>query len=256
MDNRRPAVHVAFYGSLLLLMTLIVSRHLGDLLPTAVARHVSNDSEGYVEALALGAWIAFVRPRLVGTRAGWPVALVVGLGCLALGTWLYDSHVLSTVRTLNETFLALGVLLPYLQARRPLRGAVAPCAALAVVVAAVLLERTGLGQATTHLAEGVVMIVLLPLAVDVFDRGVLDPLNENAWRTRAGCAGALVVLPLLSIGLRHLSLPTDVHLVIAYSVRAQEAYVGTLLLLVYSAALRRPRRGAGLPPTHETYAVA
>ena len=139
-------MHAAFHGLLLVLMAVIVSRHLGDLLPTPVARHVSNDSEGYVEALALGAWIQFVRPRLVRTRARWPVALLAGLGCLALGTWLYNSHILSTVRTLNETFVALGVLLPYLQARRPLPRAVGPCAALTVVLVTVLLERTGSGR--------------------------------------------------------------------------------------------------------------
>ena len=99
------------------------------------------------------------------------------------------------------------------------------------------------------------MLILVPLTVDVFDRGVLDPAHENPWRTRLGYAAALVVLPPLAALLRHLSLPADVHQVVAYSVRAQEAYVGTLLLLLYSAALRWPQRSVDPPLAREPCAV-
>ena len=62
-----------------------------------------------------------MRPRLAG-RAGrqWPIAVLAGMIMLAIGVALVQTHLPSRFRTLNEAFIALAVLIPYVQARRPL----------------------------------------------------------------------------------------------------------------------------------------
>jgi hypothetical protein len=168
-----------------------------------------------------------------------------------VGVWLYGSHVLGTVKTLNETFLAVALLLPYVTLRRPLARATAPVTVLVVLVTTVLLEQTAAHQLVTNVAEGVVMLLLVPLALDVFDRSALDPEQPVSWPGRLGCWAALVVLPGVAILLRHAALGHDAHLVVDYAARAQEAFVGTLLLGLYVAVQRptsREQPGAGTTP--------
>jgi hypothetical protein len=231
-------------------MALVISKHLGDLLPVVPAHHVASDSEGYVLALLLVPWVAWVRPRLVGRPAALPVAVLAGLASGAVGVWLYGSHVLGTVKTLNETFLALALLFPYVALRRPLARSAAALCSLAVLVVTVLLEQTGAHQVVTNLAEGVVMLLLVPLALDVFDRAALDPDEPVSWRPRLACWVALLVVPAVAILLRHAPLGRDAHLVVDYAARAQEAFVGTLLVLL-ALALRRPAPRVALPPAGE-----
>src|SRR5690349_1588876 len=70
----RIAAAWVYYGGLSVLMILIITKVLKeDILPGTVGRHISNDSEGYVLALVLAAWIEFVRPRLAVRRAEWAV---------------------------------------------------------------------------------------------------------------------------------------------------------------------------------------
>lgn len=113
-------VAVAYYAALLALLALIIPRLLGDFLPRSVAHHVGADSEGYLLALLLGGWIQAARPRLQRSRAQWPVTLAVAALSAVLGVYLYNADVLGTVKTLNEPLLALAVLVPYVQLRRPL----------------------------------------------------------------------------------------------------------------------------------------
>ena len=70
MAVRRPALLATGYYLLLgLLLVLVVTRALPHLLPAGVARHVGSDSEGYLLALLLPAWLQLVRPRLSGRTA-------------------------------------------------------------------------------------------------------------------------------------------------------------------------------------------
>jgi hypothetical protein len=245
-DASRTRAQLIGYAALAVLLALIISKHLGDLLPRVAAHHVGSDSEGYALALLLVPWIAWVRPRLLGRQAALPVALLAGAGSGAVGVWLYGSHVLGTVKTLNETFLALALLFPYVTLRRPLARPTGAVCSLVVLVVTVLLEQTGAHQVVTNVAEGVVMLLVVPLALDVFDRAALDPEQPVSWRARLGCWAALLVVPAVSILLRHVSLGRDAHLVVDFAARAQEAFVGTLLVLLY-LAIQRPAARAPLP---------
>lgn len=190
-------------------------------------------------ALVLVPWIQYARPRLLGRPAALPVSVAAGLVAGALGVWLYNSHILSTVKTLNETFLALTLLLPYVTLRRPLNRFTALPTVFGVLIGTVLLEQTAARQVTTNVAEGVLMLMLVPLVLDVFDRGILDPARPSPRASRLLSAAGLIVVPLLVVALRHAPLGHVPHLVVDYTARAQEAFVGTLLVMLYFA-IRRP----------------
>ncbi len=238
----------AFYGFVLVLLGLCVSRTLPDLMPTAAAHHVANDSEGYLLALVLAAWVEGVRPVLFRRATLWWVTAAAALTCLVLGVALYrDRQLVSSVRTLNETWLALAVLLPYASLRvRPSPRAAALLSAGVVAVTAVLMA-TPLVTLTRALAEGVVMLALAPLALDVFDPAALHPADPGPLRRRQAWWAALVVLPLVFIVLRHAPTGAVLHDAVDYGARAQEAFVGFLLLGLYFS-LRAPAR-AGAPST-------
>ncbi len=243
---RRRTTAWLYYGGLAVLMALIVPGTLKVLLPRGLAHHVANDSEGYVLALVLPAWVQWARPWLTGRRLEWPLTWLAAAASLAVGTFLYTSHVLGTVKTLNETFFALAVLLPYVQRARPVSRVLPLAVALGTVVVAVLAEQTGLRPLTTDLAEGVVMVALAPIGLDLLDPGVLDARREQPLRVRQAWWGTLVAIMLGVVALRHVGGHGVFHTVDDYGARAQEAYVGLLLVHLYAAALR-PDAAAAAP---------
>lgn len=230
--SRTRVVTGCYYVGLTVLLLLIVTRTLGDLLPGAIAGKVGENSEGFLLALLLPLWVQAVRPRLAGT-AEVVVTLAAAAVALAVGVWLYrTTTVTSTVKTLNETFLALAVLLPYVQRRRPLPPVVGPAAAGAVLALMVLGGRLAL---VTRLAETLVMLLLVPLALDVVDRGVLEPGARTSPRLRWGWYAALLLAPVVIAGLHRAGLPGALDSAVAYGARAQEAFVGVLVLSLYLA---------------------
>jgi hypothetical protein len=207
---------------------------------------VANDSEGYLLALALPAWIELVRPRLAGRRSQWPVTALAAVAAFLAFALLYDTtSVAGTIKTLNETLFALALLVPYVQPwGRPSPGAAAGLAA-AVVAATVAFDHSTLVWLPTQLAEGVVMLVLAPIAFDVTDRGILRPDRPSPLRLRVSWWALLVAIPLGVIALDHLSLHGVVGDAAHYVARAQEAFVGMLLIELYFAVRTwgRERRG-------------
>ncbi len=229
---------VTYYGSLCLLMALIITKLLSDLLPKPLAHHIASDSEGYVLAILLPLWIQAARPKLAGLRAEWPATGLAALASLAVGIWQYNGHMLGTVKTLNETFFTLAVLIPYVQLRRPLARPVSVALGVGTLVAVVALEQTSAKHFTTALAEGFVMLLIAPVLFDLADRDILDPGRPSTLRRRQVLWAGLPILALLSIALRRLAPGSAVHQVIDYGARAQEAWVGMLLLSLYFAAYR------------------
>lgn len=104
-----------------------------------------------------------------------------------------------------------------------------------------LAEHTGLAHVTTSLAEGVVMLMLAPIGFDVVDRGILDRDRPGRLGVRQAWWVSLAVLPVVFIALRHVHLLEPLRAADLYATRAQEAFVGMLLLHLYFAA-RGPRR--------------
>jgi hypothetical protein len=246
--NWRTAVAWVYYAGLCVLMVLIITKVLKeDLLPGPVGRHISNDSEGYVLALLLGAWIEFARPRLTGRRTEWLVTVLAAVVMFLIFIFLYNTHaVIGTVKTLNETFFALAILIPYIQlARRPSVTVAWGCA-LGLLVATIVLDHTSVIGVVTALAEGVVMLILAPVAFDVADRGILTPDRPSPLRVRQAWWTVLVVLPLLFIVTRHAGLGGPLGAANDYATRAQEAFVGMFLLEIYFAI----RQSNWLNPGH------
>ncbi len=241
--GRRRAVAVLYYGGLCLLLALIVTKVLPHLLPATVARPIGKDSEGYVLALLLAPWIEYVRPRLTGKPVGWAVTAAAAAASLGVGLLLYNSHIIGGVKTLNETFFALALLIPYVQLTRRLSGFAAVACAVGVLAGIVAAEYTPLASITTNLAEGTVMLLLAPLAFDLADRVILQPDRPGPQALRRAWWVLLAVAPLAFIVLVHVHLGVPLHAAVRYATRAQEAFVGMLLLELYFAA-RGPRRTA------------
>lgn len=219
------------------LLLVIVTDNLGRFLPPSLSHHVGNDSEGYLLALLLPAWIAWVRPRLARTRAEWPVTLAVAGLFFVLFLALYlDAGFYGKIRTLNETLFALAFLVPYVQLGRRPSTRVALLISGAVLGLALLAEATPLGTMVTVLAEGVVMLVIAPLLFDVTDRGILSPDRPSPMTWRVLGWVLLVAVPIGYIGLRHLhSSVAAIRLGADYGVRAQESFVGMFLIAMLYA---------------------
>jgi hypothetical protein len=152
---------------------------------------------------------------------------------LAGAVLLLASDLPSRFRTLNETFLAVSCLFIYVQASRPLPRRVAPVLAIAVLAVIVLANRTA---AVTDLAETLGMLLLAPLALDVVDRGILDPEARTSLRLRLSWYGLLICLPICFSLLWHAGILTGLaYEITRYDIRMHEAFVGILLMELYFA---------------------
>ncbi|MBA2416801.1 MAG: hypothetical protein H0V64_13130 [Geodermatophilaceae bacterium] len=238
---------VVFYGGLALLMFLILTTLLDRVLPTDLANRLGYNSEGYTLALVVCAWIQAVRPRLSEPLRWW-IALAAGLGCAAIGLGLYASELPSQLKTLNETFIALALILPYLTLARPLRRWVPLAISTGVAAAVVLGVVLGSRQSPfVLLAETMAMLFLVPLALDVVDRAILEPRAPTSAVRRYGWYAMLVVVPLAVV-----LLGTDARsgdgfaVVLDYLGRVHESVIGVLLVHVYLAVGLR-RSGSPLP---------
>ena len=225
-----------FYGALLLVLAGILLGLWPAVLPRAIATRLGHNSEGFLLALVLGAWIQFARPRLAGSPREWPVTGTAGVACGAVGVFLLATHLPSVVRTLNEAFLAAALLIPYVQLRRPVPRwlpVLLPVATLAVIV---LGERV---QSVTDAAEALGVLALAPIALDLVDRRILDPAARPSRSVRYGWYALLVVAPVLFSVLEYrLGVGGEA---LRFAVRITEAFVCLLLIELYFAvAPRRP----------------
>jgi len=230
MRIRREFVVAGYYAVLVVLLLLAVTGTLRTVLPGPLGKHLGEDSEALLLALLLPLWIQFARPRLLGTRQEWPVTIAAAAACLVAGLVLYGAPSGVTVRiiTLNETLLALAVLLPFVQLRRPRSTGLAAGLSGAVLALIVLASRTAL---VTDLAEGLAMLVLVPVGLDLVDRAVLDPSERTSPVPRWSWYAFLVVAP-LCISVLFGAVGGEA---LRYAVRVQEAFVGCLLVELYLA---------------------
>lgn len=233
----------AFWAGLGLLAVLAVTGLLDEVFPRELAKDLAEDSEALPVALGLAAWVQLVRPRLRGSRTPWRTTGLVAAGCGALGVWLYATGpVPGEVETLCEPLLALALLVPYVQAHRPLPRRLV----LGLPVAVLLVVLAASGSALVdELAEVPLLVVLVALGLDVVDREVLEPAVRTPWRRRAGWWAFLLVTPvLLSVVLRD-ALPGPAGDAVTWVVRGQEAWVGALLLQVHLGLAAAARQAGG-----------
>lgn len=243
MTTRRTIAAVFFYLGLGLLMATILFNVLQDLIPRSIAVRIGYNSEGYIAALILAAWIEFVRPRLTGRRMEWPITIAAAVALAVLGVVMVESDWPSRVKTLNEAMLGLALVIPYVQLRRPLPTWLAVAISVFALAAIVVFNHT---DAVTRYAEGFMLIVLAPLAFDVFDRGILSPGRRVPAAPRYIFYALLVLLPIASSLIYHAQLFHDgiAGEWIRYEVRVHESFICMLLVLLYFATRDRLGRGA------------
>jgi hypothetical protein len=232
--RRARFLPVVFYGGLALVLASVVFQWLDRIAPAAVATRVGHNSEGYLAALVVAGWIQSARPRLTGHRREWAVTGVVAAVSLAVGLLLLIASGLpSRWRTLNETFLALALLLPYLQLRRPVPRLLAGATAVALLSVVVALESTA---AVTDLAETFGILILAPVAFDLVDRGILDRDASTSGRSRWLWYAALALVPVaLSVLEYRVGVAGVPGVAVRYGVRVTEAFVCLLLVELYLA---------------------
>jgi hypothetical protein len=232
-----------FYGICIVVTVGVLGQLFAEVMPNSVASRIGHNSEGVVLALLIAPWIEFVRPRLVGTSREWPVTLVVAAVCTIVALLLLQSDLPSRFRTLNETFLAAAVVIPYLQLRRPLPGRLAVIASAVVLAVIVVANRT---TVVTDLAETLAVLLLVPIGFDVVDRGILDPDAATSPRLRLGWYVAMVVTPIaFSVLEYNVGFDGYVGELTRYGVRVAEAFIFMLLVELYFTVLHgRVGRGA------------
>lgn len=250
MQRRTKLLSAIFYGVLIVVLALILADRLKDLLPATLARRIGFNSEGYLFALVVAAWIQFVRPRLRPSRV-WPVTAGAAVVCLAVATFLYNSDLPSRFKTLNETFFALVLVVPYLMLRRPLPRTVllVPPFILAGVVVAMTVAPEGL---VVDLAETYGYWMLIPLVLDLVDPAILDPDARTSTRLRGFAYAVMVAIPVTvsALGTEERQ-GTGIHLWLSYIGRIHESFIGVLLVaLFFAVGLRRtgPRADGALRP--------
>jgi hypothetical protein len=228
--NRRTAQAV-FYGASVVVVVGVLAQLFAEVMPDKVASRIGHNSEGIVLALLLALWIEFARPRLAGTSREWPVTLAVAAACVLSAVLLLQSDLPSRFRTLNETFLAAAVVIPYLQLRRPLPARLAVAASAGVLAAIVVGNRTAV---VTDLAEALAVLVLVPIGFDLVDRGILDPQARTSPRLRLGWYAGLVVAPIAFSVLEYqIGFDGVIGEATRYAVRVAEAFIALLLVELY-----------------------
>jgi hypothetical protein len=229
----RTAVAAVYYTGLILTIAAVLLQLLPLAVPDGLAGRIGHNSEGLVLALLLSAWIQFARPRLTGTPREWPVTVAVAVLFAALAVFLLATDLPSRFRTLNETFLAAAVLVPYLQVRRPLRGRLALWLSLGVLAVVVLANRTAV---VTDLAETLGVLILAPIGLDLVDRAILDPRARTSAPVRYGWYAFLVVAPIVLAVLQwRIGVGGLFGEATRYGVRITEAFICLLLVEVYFA---------------------
>jgi hypothetical protein len=242
----RQILAALFYVALAVVLAACLVPFAADVLPAGIATKITHNSEGYLIALVLVPWIQFVRDRLSGRRAEWAVTVAVAVVLLAIGIALILTHLPSRFRTLNEAFIAASVLVPYVQVRRPLPRWIPVGLVLAVVVLTLVLHNNA---EVTDLAEVVGALVLVPLTLDLVDRGILEPGARTSAVLRYGWYAVLVIVPVvLSVLESHHDLSGGAQTAVRFLVRTNEDWICALLVsLQFAVILGRTGRSVEDP---------
>ena len=256
MSRLHNVLVIAFYAGFALLLGLILTDTLRDIIPDGIAVRIGYNSEAYLFILVLAAWIQYVRPALEAgsDRRRWGWTLAAAVLCALVSIWLITvdpSEVPYRVKTLNETTVALTLILPYVMLRRPL-----PQAVLAAVP--VLVAITVWGVMTSpdgwivDLAESFGFWILAVLAFDVIDRGILDPGAPTSARVRWVWYAVLAVEPIIvsAVGTEARAGGGLVAETLLWLGRVHESFIGIVVVSVYFTVIhgRTGRTKKGRPP--------
>lgn len=250
MAQKRMILWV-FYGGVGLLLIMIVSGVLSAVFPSGISARIAFNSEGYLFALVLAAWIQFALPRMHGQRR---ITWSIGVGAFwaLLGIGLILSELPSRVRTLNEAALGLAIILPYVALRRPLQCWV-PYSSLILVALTIWAVAWAPDSWVIDQAETFGFVVLAMLTFDVFDPQLLDR-SQPAYAKwpRPTWYGFMILEPVVVsfIGTGARAGGGPVASTLEYLGRIHESFVGILLaaLILHVARAYAPSimaRGGG-----------
>lgn len=229
----RTALTWVFFVGLAALLLAIVVGALPSVLPALVAGRISRNSEGVLLALLLAGWIQFARPVLTGRRHEWPVTLAVAIVLLVVGVFLFATQLTNSVKTLNESFLAAAVLVPYLQLPRPLPRWV-PLGMSLTWLAVILVGHST--DVVTLTAEALGGLLLAPIAFDVVDRGILDSTARTVLWQRLAWYAFLIAGPLVFFDTANGSrLGGELGEILLYAGRTAEIFFCLLAVELYFA---------------------
>jgi hypothetical protein len=230
-----------FYGGLGLLVLAIMSGLLDE--PAGIGKHVIRNDEGYALALLLAGWIEFVRPRLADSTRRWQLTLSAAVVFVSLG-FLIQAGTPGSVATMNETLFACSVLFCYVELPRPLPIWAWALPVLAVVFAAV----AGGNHTVARQAETIAAFVLVPVALDIIDRAVLEADQPRRWKLLAPWMGFLAVAVVALHVLRPSNPQNLVEDVLLFCSRMPEVAIAVLVLHTYFAALDTVQQAARRAP--------
>lgn len=239
----------AFYGGLSLLVVLSATGLLPVFVPESLARRIAYNSEAYLFAVGLGSWIQFALPQLEEAKR-LPVALWVGAFWAVIGVGLVLSDLPSSVRTLNETALALALLIPYVSLPRPVsRWWLVSLPVMVVLV--VYAVRWAPESWVIDQAETIGFLFLTVLTIDLVDRALLQPGLDPSPLRRWGWCLVLLLEPVVVSGLG-----TEIRegygaaaATLEFLGRVHESFFG-VLFVVLALALLRGRGSIATAPRH------
>lgn len=236
MSRSRDRLTVACYVALIALIVAIMFGALPSVLPDLIAGRIARNSEGIVLLLILAAWIQFVRPRLAAAHRSdvkWPVTGAAAVVCLTIGVTLFLTEPVNAVKTLNETFLAAAILIPYVELPRPLPVRLPVATSLGLLVLVVVGHST---DVVTLTAEALGALILVPFGLDVVDRAILDPTARVVGWHRALWYAFLLAGPVVFWATDNgASTDGTAGVVLTYAGRTTEIFVCLLALQLYFA---------------------
>lgn len=229
----KPGVRSFIFLAAVFIVAMMINQHdFAEFLPNSLATQIGHNRESLGFVLLMVPTIQWFRPWAARQRYEVVIVGVYGLAMVLFGWWMLHHSGWSTdFTTYSESFFAAGVLAWYVQPRRPLRWG--PWMSLVMFVLVVVFFNTDL---VLDQAEDLVMIMLGPVAFDVFDRRILDRSAPDRPGLRLGWCVSLVVAwfvfwRLAAIVRPDLAGPIDYG--IDYAYRAAEAYWGILLVHIY-----------------------
>lgn len=240
--QHRNLARVAFYGTLTIALTILVTKAQALVLPAGLSSQIGHNSEALCFALLVCLSIEFVRPW--GQRIGRPWAVAFGGAVLMwAGAWLLlQTDWSSSIVTLNEAMIGAGFLLIYVTIPRPFRLWPLALAGIAAFIVVFFDTSFVLDQ-----AESLVPLLLAPIALDLVDRTILDPEQPDRPIRRTIWIATLFVIGFGFMALApsaRENLDSSLNLAIDYGQRAAEAYWGWILIhayLGYIIGKTRPR---------------
>jgi hypothetical protein len=217
---------VAFYVVMAISLVVVVTKLPTHVLPGGLAHEIDDESEAFPIVLVFCAYVQFVRrPQLAAGRSLWPWAVAIAVLSWVIAWLMLHVSMSQSLVTLNESFVAIGVMVLYACLPRPI-----PWSPVITVVAIVLLVVLHSNSFVITQAESLVPIALLPISFDWADRTILDARAEDTPVRRAVWCVLLLLVPLVSRA--HVDLGSA-HDVLHYPRRATEGFVALFVIHVY-----------------------